>query len=154
MNLQQDIEFLKMFTFNSIEEMNNNTILQKYFDIKDDGKGAMEHIFKGYNPQYGAFVGYHTEYLFPNLYEATFEPNTNKNKPYIMNLSEYGKTYNTFFPISMSCTHIIVAILLAYKKYLQESNNKNIYVLEYHMYISLALTSDGKIFDAFPVVQS
>lgn len=154
MTLQQDIEFIKMMTFNSIEEMNNNSIIQKYFDINNDGTGDIEHIFKGFKPEYSSFVGYHTEYLFPNLYDATSKPNTDKNKPYIMSLKNYGKPYNTFFPISMSCSDIIVAILLAYKEYLKQSDTKNktVYIIEYHMYINLALTKDGKIFDAFPIV--
>lgn len=48
MTLEQDIEFLKMMTFDSIDEMNNNSIIQKYFDVKFDGTGAIEHIFKGF----------------------------------------------------------------------------------------------------------
>lgn len=113
MTLEQDIQFLEMFNFNSIQEMNNNQIIQKYFITTHNG--GIEHIFKGFQPENGTFNGYHTEILYPNLYHPIIEnPNTNKNIVYQMFLSDVNKSSN-FFPLTMTCSDIIIATLLAYK---------------------------------------
>lgn len=156
MDLAQDIEFLKMFTFNCIEEMNKNSIIQKYFSITNDGQGAMEHIFKGFQVENGLFNGYHSEYLFPNLYKSSLDVHIDKSKPYALNLNMSGKRYNTFFPITMSCENIIIAILLAYKNsnIKPEKHNYTYYVEEYDMYVNICMTKDFKIYDAYPVIKN
>lgn len=150
MTLEQDIEFLKMMTFNSIEDLNNNTILQKYFDIKDNGQGVMEHIFKGFQIENGCFNGYHSECLYPNLYNHIINTSLkiDKTKVYEMYLYDVSKK-SSFFPITMSCEEIIIAILEEYKQKIKNKSEKNI--IKNHLKIEIFLTNEGKIYNAYPI---
>lgn len=149
MTLEQDIEFLKMMTFDSIDEMNNNAIIQKYFDVKTDGKGAIEHIFKGFIDSMNYLDGYHSECLYPNLYGIGEHKNIIKNEPYKLRLNAKKLDPSTFFPITMSSSNVLVAILLAYKK-IENKVTSVIYLDEYNFKIKVCISYNGKIFNAYP----
>lgn len=151
MTLEQDIEFLKMMTFDNINEMNNNAIIQKYFDIKTDGKGAIEHIFKGFIDSMNYLDGYHTECLYPGLYNTSSQLNIDKTKPYIL-IPDANKIGDcSCFPITMSSSDVLVAILKAYKQCDRKENSKyDVYLPEYGFTIHLQLSYTGKIYTAYP----
>ncbi len=149
MTLEQDIEFLKMMTFDSIDEMNNNSIIQKYFDVKFDGTGAIEHIFKGFYDSMHYLNGYHSECLYPNLYGIDEHKNITKNKPYELKLNAKKLDPNTFFPLTMSSSDVLVAILLAYKR-IENKVTSVIYLNEYNFKIKICISYNGKIFNAYP----
>lgn len=160
MTLKQEIDFLKMITFNNMEEMITHATIQKYFSVTpNDG---IEHIFKGYSDKHGQFNGYHTEILFPNLYHPVPEPmECNKNILYKMYLSDVKK-FNTFFPLTMSCQDIITAILLAYEKSKQKTiinprgtmHGYDCQIKEYDIHIKIIMDVNFKIFDAYPIIKS
>lgn len=157
MTLEQDIQFLEMSNFNSIQEMNNHQIIQKYFITTCNG--GIDHIFKGFQPENGIFSGYHTEILYPNLYHPVFEKlNTNKNSVYQMFLSDVNKL-STFFPLTMTCSDIVIATLLAYKDIKQKiiinpnatEHKHNCYIKKYGISIMIIMDRNFKIYNAFPI---
>lgn len=151
MNIQQDIEFLKMLTFNSIDEMNNNSIIQKYFDVNDNETGAIEHIFKGYYDGMKYFNGYHSEAIYPNLYMSDTIVK-NKNVVYELHFPELKRS-NTFFPITMSCEDIIICILEEYAKQNLDIIVQNSLCSKYNLQLTVALNKDKKIFTAYPIIK-
>lgn len=158
MTLKQEIDFLKMITFNNVEDIITCATIQKYFSITQNN--GIEHIFKGYYDRHGQFNGYHTEILFPDLYHPIPETmKCNKNIPYQMYLSDVKKV-STFFPLTMSCHDIITAILLAYEKSQQKTiinprgtmHEYDCQIKEYDIHIRIIMDINFKILDAYPII--
>lgn len=158
--LGQDISRLTYSTFKDLNELHQNPIIQKYFDSPSNHLTGIEHIFKG-ELQSSNIIGYHSEIFFPNLYEQdTIASNLtlNKTKPYKLELPN-GKL-TSCFPITMTPTDVIIAILKTYQEALKNpplnrncSNWKRNYCLpDYGFNIQVIIKQEQKIFDSFPLI--
>lgn len=93
--------------------------------------------------------GYHSECLYPSLYGIDEHKNITKNKPYELKLNAKKLDPNTFFPLTMSSSDVLVAILLAYKR-IENKVTSVIYLNEYNFKIKICISYNGKIFNAYP----
>lgn len=148
--LSDDIRDLGMYQLSNLEELSSNPIINRYFEITDDEKGAMEHIFTGYYGNDGGLIGYHSEALYRGKYGINNDSRItkiDKTKPYHIKM-ESKSPYNAFFPITMSIYEVIECILDA----LQVHIDKSVYFSQkYKMELQIFINkTNGKIFDAYP----
>lgn len=157
--LEQDISKLTNISFKDLNEIHQNQIIQKYFDAPINNLTGIEHIFKGELRSSG-IIGYHTEIILPNLYQQDSIASNlelDKKSPYKLELSD-GKI-TSCFPITMSPTDIIIAVLKTYQLALKNppinencSNWSRSYCLpEYGFDIQVVMKQEQKIFDSYPI---
>lgn len=158
--LEQDINKLSYMSFKDLKELHQNEIIKKYFDVSKDTLTGIEHIFKG-ELQSSNIIGYHTEIILPNLYQQDMMDSNlalDKTKPYNLELPD-GKL-TSCFPITMSPTDVVIAVLKTYQQALKNppmnemcSNWKRSYCLpEYGFDIQVVMKEKQKIFDSYPII--
>ena len=151
------------------DEDNNPSVAVNY--TKDDLKKlkntdiflstAIEHIFLGTINKKGNATGYHSEVIEDSdgeVIEGTrTEPDSfgvYSGKVEVNGISKTGnKGYSTFFPSTMSPQEVVDAISEAYESRELLSGNLYAGLTGDGMEIDMALTNDGKIITAYPVLE-
>ena len=159
--IKKDIILLKQTDFNTLDDLNNSKLLEKYFDIPNGQMTCFDHIFAGRQDN-GDVVGYHSEFLFPNRYtqnDLDINLHLDKTKPYNLILP-CGKT-TSCFPNDLNINELISIILSSYRQSWIEQPPKNLkttcwnpitYSPELDANIQLKTGVRQKIYDAYPLV--